>query len=252
MQTPPQHATQLSISEAMTSQTPAHDSTDSPLRFPLRAIGIATTLLAIGAAAAAPYWREQSPSVQVALLLNWSTMLLFGACTTVYHWRRLERIPSEAGAIAYTVTAIGRSKWIPSGNRAGLVFALLLIVVAVVLQSLTVVRTGRWASTYLLMAHAVFNGLFIGFVLGGAMRLLLQRPVYLCDKSIAGAIYSPWKFIRSANWISDRPGVMRLKQMGGDIYIDVREEQHEAVEAFVRIKTKFIDTAAASESQSTP
>ena len=82
------------------------------------------------------------------------------------------------------------------------------------------------------------------FYARGCVLHFLRRPIYLCENGVYGAIRAPWKFIRHAEWVADRPGVMKLRRLDGDIYLDVPNDVRGEAEAFVRGKTRFVDDAA--------
>jgi hypothetical protein len=88
-------------------------------------------------------------------------------------------------------------------------------------------------------------GMAHGFMLGGVVLYLLRRPLYLCENGVYGATGAPWKFIRHAEWVADRPGVMKLRRLDGDIFLDVPNDVRGEAEAFVRGKTRFVEEAGA-------
>ena len=52
---------------------------------------------------------------------------------------------------------------------------------------------------------------------------------------------APWRYVRHAEWQTDRPETLKLHRLDGDIYLDVPKDVRAEVEAFVRWKTQFID-----------
>ena len=117
---------------------------------------------------------------------------------------------------------------------------------AIVGSQSTIIARGRDNLTFggFPFAPLVMGGAH-GFMLGGFVLHFLRRPIYLCDNGVYGAINVPWKFIRHAEWVADRPGVMKLRRLDGDIYLDVPNDVRGEAEAFARGKTRFVDDVVA-------
>jgi type II secretory pathway pseudopilin PulG len=218
---------------------------DPTIRFRLRTILVATTILAVAAAIAAPYWRAQPPSVRAALLVFWSCSLAFTAMAGWLHLRRSAHLAPQAGRIVSTTWPTGRKRWLPARGLIAVTFATAMALFCVTSQSWLIARRNEQLSPSAALLYAGFNGVCYGFMLGGGVLVVARRPLYLCDGGVSGAIgFVPWKYIRHAEWVADRPGVMKLRRLDGDIYLDVPNSVRGEAEAFVRGKTRFVDEAA--------
>lgn len=228
------------MSEELNSPPP-----DPTIRFRLQTILVVTTILAIASAIAAPYWRQQSGPAQTRLIVYWSVVLLFGAFGGWLNWRQSWQLPAGAGSIACIGWATGRRRWHAVGNPLVMLLSLVGIFAIVGSQS-TIIARGRDNLTFggFPFAPLVMGGAH-GFMLGGFVLHFLRRPIYLCDNGVYGAINAPWKFIRHAEWVADRPGVMKLRRLDGDIYLDVPNDVRGEAEAFARGKTRFVDDVVA-------
>ena len=222
------------------------------IRFRIRTMLTVTTVLAVAAAVAAPYWRAQKPTVQTALLVFWGFCLAFAAIGGWSYWRQSSRVPSQAGRIVEMAWPTGRKRWLPAVGLTSMTVASALTCVVIVTQSLSIAENERFTPAGKIF-NAAYRGSCFGFMMGGAVLLFVRKPLYLCEHGIPGSFgFAPWKYIRHAEWLSDRPGVMKLRRLDGDIYLNVSQREREAVEAFVRTKTKFIDAAPTPEPQLTP
>jgi hypothetical protein len=222
---------------------------DPVMRFRLRAILWATTLLAIAMAMAAPYWRRQSEPVQWALAAYWFGFLAFAALGGWINWRTAWRHLPEAGPIAHIAWISGRTRLNPFQHPVGIAVLAISMLAVLAAQSHVIAQRGHLASASL---FTLTQGFAHGFMCGGFLLFFLRRPAYLCEKGILGGIYAPWKYIRHAEWMADRDGVLKLRRLDGDIYLDVPNEVHNAVEAFVRGKTTFVDGAAMTAGAASP
>ncbi len=217
---------------------------DPTIRFRLQTILVVTTILAVAAAIGALYWRQQSAPAQTGLIAYWAVVLLFGAYGGWLNWRQSWQLPAGAGSIACVGWATGRRRWHAAGSPLAMIL-LLIGLFAVVGSQSTVIARGRDNLTFggIPFAPLVMGGAH-GFMLGGFVLYFLRRPLYLCENGVYGAMNAPWKYIRQAEWIADRSGVMKLHRLDGDIYIDVPNVVRGTAEAFVRGKTRFVDDAA--------
>ena len=234
---------------AMESEVAELAPLDPVMRFRLRAILVATTLLAIALAMAAPYWRRQSEPVQWALAAYWFGFLAFGALGGWINWRTAWRHLPEAGPIAHIAWMSGRSQ-LNGFQRTGGIVALAISMLAVLAaQSHSIAQRGHLASASL---FTLTQGFAHGFMCGGFLLFFLRRPAFLCENGILCGIHAPWKYIRHAQWMADRDGVLKLRRLDGDIYLDVPKDVRGDVETFLRKKTLFVDGAAAVDSAVAP
>jgi hypothetical protein len=217
---------------------------DPTIRFRLRTILVVTTILAVAAAIAAPFWRAQPPSARAALLVFWSCCLAFTAMAGWLHSRRSSHLAPQAGRIVSIAWPTGRKRWLPARGLIAVTFATTMALICVTSQSWLIARRNEQLSPSAALLYAGFNGVCYGFMLGGGVLVVTRRPLYLCDGGVSGAFgFVPWKFIRHTAWVADRPGVMKLHRLDGDIYVDVPNDVRGEVEGFVRGKTLFVDGA---------
>ena len=216
---------------------------DPVVRFRIRAILIVTALLAIAAAIAAPFWRRQTEPVQWALLAYWLGFLSFAIVSGCVHWRAAWRHLPESGPIAQIVWLSGKTRLSLFHHPVGIVILAVSVLAVLASQSHVIAKRGHLSSGAPFFL-TIFQGLAHGGMLGGFLLFFLRRPVYLCENGLSGGVYAPWKYIRHAEWVVEQPGVMKLRRLDGDIYLDVPKDVRGAVEAFVRGKTRFADDAA--------
>jgi hypothetical protein len=77
-----------------------------------------------------------------------------------------------------------------------------------------------------------------GYVIGSnAFALLWVRPAVIafqrdCGLNLDGRLI-PWSYIRSAQWLPDRPQLLNLHRIDGDVLVEVPANVFSDVEAFV-------------------
>ena len=211
---------------------------DPVVRFRIRTLLIATTCLAVLAAIAGPFYRSVNASGQRSLLLLWS---LVAVCVAGSCWLRFRESFGAKGQqqVRHVVFAPGklRSRWGAFGFIVGAAGTLAW------LGALSyVVGKAPDSPTHILLYH----GIFVGSTAASLVFVFVRRPIYLCEEGVplAKNHVAPWKYIRHAEWVADRPGVMKLRRLDGDIYLDVPKDVRDAVESFVRGKIRFVDSAA--------
>ena len=215
---------------------------DPIVRFRVRAMLGATALLAIAAAIAAPFWRRQTEPVQWALLAYWLGFLAFGILAGWINWRTAWRHLPESGPIVQIAWLSGKTRLSLFHHPLGIVILGTSMIGILAAQSHVIAQRGHLASSAPFIL-TMLQGLTHGFMCGGFLLIFLRRPVYLCENGVSGGVYAPWKYIRHAEWVADRPGVMKLRRIDGDIYLDVPNGMRGEAEAFVRGKTLFVDGA---------
>ena len=147
----------------------------------------------------------------------------------------------------------GRKRWLPATGLTAMAISLGLISLVTIMQSWSIATDNHRFAPLGAIFNAGFKGMCFGFMMGGAVLVFMRKPLYFCEEGVPGSFgFAPWKYIRHAEWIADRPGVMKLHRLDGDIYVDLPPRERDAVEAFVRTKTKFIDAATMSELQTPP
>jgi hypothetical protein len=218
---------------------------DPVVRFRIRTVFTVTTIVAIVAAIAAPYWRAQEPTVQKLLLVFWGCFVAFAALGGWRYWRQSSQVPPQAGRIAFMGWPTGRKPWLPAAGLTAMIISLALISLVITMQSWSIARDNSRLSLRGAIFNAGFKGMCFGFMMGGAVLVFMRKPLYLCEEGVPGPFgFAPWKYIRHAEWVADRPGVMKLRRLDGDIYVDVPNPVRGEAEAFVRGKTRFVDEAA--------
>lgn len=218
---------------------------DPVVRFRMRAILVVTALLAIAAAIAAPFWRRQTEPVQWELLAYWLGFLAFAILFGWGHWRAAWRHLPESGPIAQIVWLSGKTRLSLFHHPVGIVIMAVSVLAVLATQS-HVIAERRHLSSSAPFFLTIFQGLAPGSMFGGFLLIFMRRPVYLCENGLSGGVYAPWKYIRHAEWTADRPEVMKLRRLDGDIYLNVPKDVRDAAEAFVRGKTRFVEDGVPS------
>ena len=199
---------------------------------------MATTLLAIAAAPAGAYFRSVSANGQQRLLILWGVV---GFAAAGSYWFRL-REPYARGKnfhVRQIVYAIPH--WRVGRRRIVSTVYALAVVASLAMLSYFVGQAngGNWHPDGL---NRLQNGMWLGIAVAGVVFSFVRPPIFLCDEGIplSKNYVAPWKYIRRAEWLADRPGVMKLRRLDGDIYFDVPDDIRDEVEAFVSSKTKFV------------
>jgi hypothetical protein len=208
---------------------------DPVVRFRIRTLLIATMCIAILAAMGGPYYRSVNASGQRNLLILWALVAICIAGSLFKQYRESFKIGRQR-QVKYIVFALGR----PTNRWRTIGFAVATIATFRWLGLLShLAGTGANWKTYLLLCH----GLTLGSTAASLVLVYVRRPMYLCEEGIplARNYIAPWKYIRHAEWMTERPGVMKLRRVDGDIYLDVPNDVRAEVEAFVRGKTLFLD-----------
>lgn len=224
------------------SQAKPNIDANPVLRFRLRALLLATTVAAVLAAIGGAYLRRLPTAAQGPLLVYWLCVAALSAVGFWLHWRSGWRLPETMGPphfMLWSAGANGASFW---QRPAGGVITALLWLAFIGAQSAGIAQRLPRMNQIHWFGDAVFPGCFHGLMSAGAIVAFLRRPVFLTDKGVwsAGA-WGPWRYIRHAEWIRDRPAVMKLRRLDGDFKVDVPAKLRAEVEAFVREKTKFVD-----------
>ncbi len=217
---------------------------DPVVRFRMRAMLGATALVAIAAAIAAPFWRRQTEPVQWALLAYWLGFLSFAIVSGCVHWRAAWRHLPESGPIAQIVWLSGKTRLSLFHHPVGIAILAVSVLAVLAAQSHVIAEPGHLSASAPFFL-TIFQGLAHGGMLGGFLLIFMRRPIYLCENGVSGGVYAPWKYSRLAEWSADRAGVLKLRRLDGDIYLDVPKDVRGEFEAFVRGKTRVIEDAAA-------
>jgi hypothetical protein len=217
------------------------------IRFRLRTMLAATTVLAVLAAIAGPYYRSvENDAARRSLLILWSLTLVGAAISIWMRIRESWRLASNF-QIRYIVYARGSrrpGRWsllCSIGLCALLGLAVAFYSHAAVLESRETIPPTRLMSQ--VTRSTVVHGLILGSWTAALIFSLVRRPMFLCEEGIplGKVTFAPWKYIRHAEWQTDRSNSLKLHRLDGDIYVDVPNDVRNEVEAFVRGKTQFVD-----------
>lgn len=219
------------------------------IRFSMRTMLAITAIAAVVAAVAAAFWKRQTPEAQWDLLAFWGALLVGVGPVAWYSWREVSRHRLDAGPILFTLQSKSRFRLVNLINRSQFVrlsgFALPFLSF-IVLHSQTISNKGvRFSS----MPMAALLGLMTSLMAGIPLQFMLRQQISLGANGILwGAGIVPWKHIRHAEWLRDRPHMMKLRRRDGDVYLDVPEGVRDGVEALVRSKTEFVGDGATGSS----
>jgi hypothetical protein len=217
-------------------------------RFSLRSLLISTTVLAAVIAYAAGLYRHADSLNKKQLLIYWgATALSFIFCSS---WK-INR-SYKLGARREVRHLVYRStKWQLGRGRFLQLTGWTLLAAWVALGSYVLATTQTTESK----SDGVISISFWTGLAAAALALsLIRSPIFLCEEGIPTGkrTLTPWKYIRQAEWLTGRVNTMKLYRMGGDVYIDVPSAQRDAVEDFIRTKTRFLDAAPRPNPQPAP
>lgn len=223
---------------------------DPVLRFCIRTMIAVTSVLAVLAAVAGAYYRSvDSEAAQHKLLGGWAFLLVFAAGSFALRIKEAWRRPEKC-EVRYIVNAKGRrrrGKWSTFWSvlfSVGLIMWVAAGSYGVVLSA----ESPRGPTTFLakLFSSPLGNVSVMGIWTSALIFSFVRRPMFVCEEGIPlGKDYiAPWKYIRHAEWQTDRPETLKLHRLDGDIYLDVPNNVRDEAEAFVRGKTQFVEEAA--------
>ena len=198
------------------------------IRFRLRSLILATTMLALVAAPAGWFFRQQSEAAQMQLAAMWTAFPAFLMLALFYRYLRIKRIPLRAGECRCFVTTTRASLW----RSCGLIACMAIVTAS---WSTLLSRSGLSFSS---LAFPVWMGACFGVTFAGALQTILSWPVPLCERGlIENGKFRPWTGFFRAEWVASRPRVVRLHRLEqnylfeGDLFLRVLPEQHAAVAA---------------------
>jgi len=222
----------------MSDASPSTVPRDPVLQFRLRTLLAATTVLAILAAIAGPYYRTQTEAAQRSLLVFWTTALIFSLAGLWLKWRSCTSIHPRMGSVRFIVFRAWRRGIGPIAQSGIVVCALTWLAYEshrTVEGAAKNVTGGMWTAPDLF--PLIFRGLWIGIVIGGMLVLLIRVPIFVCDRGIRYLEQNiTWKQMRQAQWMPGRNGVMRLHRLDGDIYLKAPPQIRKDFEAFMEGK----------------
>ena len=220
---------------------------DPGLRFRMRTMIAVTSVLAVLAAIAGPYYRSVDREAgRQGLLIFWSFIVLGSG---VSFWMRTKESWRVLANCRFRYLVYARGKY-----RRGVwstlwsILLSLLLVGGIALISHTVAlgpRGGVFSprSPTELFSSPLYLGMLAGSWTAALIFSFVRRPMFLCEEGVplGKVTLAPWKYVRHAEWQTDRPETLKLHRLDGDIYLDVPNDVRAEVEAFVRGKTQFID-----------
>ena len=214
------------------------------LRFRLPAVLAAMTLLALLAALAGPFFRQQTAVAQQSLLAYWLVTIAVAIGAFAWRWRRMTTPSPLMGMAYWQVTLVRRSWRRDVAVRAGIIAFLAFWLAWEAMQFVRI--HDRFVDGPISFGIAI-RGAFSGWVVGlGFVPRLLKRPAFICQRGLwtFGKREAFWSKLTAWQWLSDRPGVMKLSETktygrSRELFIAIPAELRLAVEDYVREKTEL-------------
>lgn len=213
----------------------------------MRTMIAVTSALAVLAAIAGPYYRSvDSEAGRRGLLIFWSFIVLGSG---VSFWMRMKeswRVPANC-RFRYLVYARGKYRRGVWSTLWSILLGLLLVGGIILFSRTAAIGPRGGFSSARPTANLLSSPLYLGMLTGSWTAALIfsfvRRPMFLCEEGVplGKATLAPWKYVRHAEWQTDRPETLKLHRLDGDIYLDVPNDVRAEVEAFVRGKTQFFD-----------
>jgi hypothetical protein len=205
----------------------------------LRSLLALVTVAAVVFAIAGIYCRRQTTEAQGALLIYWAVVGTFFLVGIWRHWRTSWRIPKVAGTPHFMIaTPKPGARSSPAWRPLRWIAPCTWLVLVAIHSDQVVDRVARHRALFL----SVAIGLSDGMILALAAYALVKSPTYICEHGVSTAmVLAPWKYVRHASWLPDRPTWLKLRRLDGDLYLEIPERNRAAIEAFVRTKTQFKD-----------
>jgi hypothetical protein len=216
------------------------------LRFRLPAMIAAMTLLALLAALAGPFFRQQTAVAQRSLLAYWLVTIAVAIGAFAWRWRRMTTPNPLMGMAYWQVTLVRRSWRRDVAVRAGIIVFLAFWLAWEAMQFVRI--HDRFAQGLVSRTFAVaVRGSVIGWLIGlGLAPRLLKRPAFICQRGLwtFGKPEAFWSKLTAWQWLSDRPGVMKLSETktsgrSRELFVAIPAELRLAVEDYVREKTEL-------------
>lgn len=220
------------------------------IRFRILTVLVATTALAIAMATAGMYYRSvESERARHMLALAWSLLSMFVAGSLLTRGWEAWRV-YNGFQVRYIAHARGRRRrgpWSILLTVAGCVVVSLWIAIGsygVVLK--TQKGLGQRSALQELAVLPLHNFGIIGAATSALIFSLIRRPMFLCEEGVPlrSDYLIPWNHIVHAEWQTDRPATLKLRQVDGDMYLDVPAQLRSEVEQFIRGKIRFIENLA--------
>lgn len=209
------------------------------VRFRLRTILVATTLAAVLAGFAGWYFRRQAPTAQQALLVYWGVVATATFTAFVWRGRRAMRPDASMGRAYWRVTSAWRWWWAAPVLRLAIIsffLAGLVFESSVIVEATAKMKPGSlefW--TFVLLRSVIW-----GTVLGMGMIINFIDPAFVCERGVWMLHRTIlWNRLKEWEWMTNRPGVLRLREAYIKAFLAVPAEHRAAIEEFVRAKTEL-------------
>lgn len=210
---------------------------DYSVRYSLKNLLTAMTLVAVMFAVLSPWLRLLSTAAQLNLAALWGVALLIGIPTGIGHFRAYRKFLADHADALILVANVKLGSW----KRQMLLLALLLFVAWG--SSFTSINLAGRASQALLFGFLPVNAIY-GFQLGQfaantVMKLAgYQQPLALREEGIVGLSLGtiPWAYIRGIRE-TKHPGIFLLRRYDGDLRLKVPAADVERFLALVGEKT---------------
>jgi hypothetical protein len=209
------------------------------VRFRLGTILVATTVAAVLAGLAGWYFRRQAPTAQQALLVYWGLVTTATLAAFVWRWRRSMTPDPSMGQVYWRVTSAWRWWWAAPVLRLNIVGFFLW---GLVYESAGIVEFAvrTKSGTLDFWTVVLLRSVIWGIVMGMGMIINFIDPAFVCERGIS-MLHRPimWNRLKEWEWMSNRPGVLRLRGTHGRAFLHVPAEHRAAIEEFVREKTEL-------------
>jgi hypothetical protein len=194
---------------------------------------------------ASPYYREQPAKAQTNLLVYWSTLAIFAGVGLRHYWRVMTSLPPDAGRVRFVLPLTARKSSLLGTIVLPLLSVATNLTVIVVFSGLVAdMSLGQGTS---MIWFSPLIGATSGFMVGQTLLLFLTTPTYFCDNGVAFFRgFAPWRSIHSAKWRPGSERVLMLHQLVGDLILTIPPGDRDALEAFVRTKTTFVESSSDS------
>lgn len=229
----------MSETEPHAEPTAAPAPLEPSLRFPLRTLLVATSGLAVLAAALGPAYRAARPDSRSTLLAFWFAILATLLAYLGIQWRRHVRRLALAGPIRFSL----RRPDLPHSSFVAIVCASILFIFSISvaygasMSGLSDNGPGAFGGAY--------AGMINGFLLVSAIHFLYRpfahsRPILLGEHGVViRRRVLPWGSFRRAAWHHLLPNWLMLYGSERGYAMESPPALKADIEAFVRAKTRF-------------
>jgi hypothetical protein len=246
---------EIELTVASTSYPPG-------MRFPLRAMLLLTTGMALLAATVGPLYRQAHPEARSSVLVFWTGVLTALTLFGLFEWRGSIRRRQFVGQVRFQLKRVNR----PSESIVIILCAWIVLLYCIfTAYAMTHAfgqfhrLTGRSTSSFVGVCVTVFiAGASIGAYMVAAIDYVTRPWTHSgrVDIGETGVMFDRrarrWSQVRHALWHDDYPNQLLLQFHKWNCEFAVPSSVRRDVEAFVRTKTEFIDPAPRTELQPVP